>query len=360
MGISAINSFTLRDFANAILDKKPDLILIYTGHNEYYGALGVGSSVNLGYSRFLINTYLWLRDFRTTQFLQNIISGVYGLFSSATSIDSDGANETLMSRMIGESLIPLDSDLFNYGIDQFTGNMEDVIRILDENEIPIIIGNLTCNLKDQKPFISLNENKSINADKVFLLAKEEYVNNNFLKARQLFFKAKELDALRFRAPGKINEAIIKLASKYKLPLVNVDSVLQSNSPNGIVGANLMVDHLHPNIDGYRMMGDAYFNAMLRTKLLPKNIKANIPIEIADSILKANFPFTRLDSTLADLSVIVLTGSYPFVPKGTPNYKMMNLRPKDFVDTIAFKVMNKEIKWESSHATLSDYYFKKGD
>jgi tetratricopeptide (TPR) repeat protein len=58
--------------------------------------------------------------------------------------------------------------------------------------------------------------------------------------------------------------------------------------------------------------------------------------------------------------MILTGNYPFVPKGTPNYKMMNFRPKDFVDTVAFKVMGKEIKWESGHATLSDYYFNKGD
>ena len=61
-----------------------------------------------------------------------------------------------------------------------------------------------------------------------------------------------------------------------------------------------------------------------------------------------------------MQVIILTGQYPFVPKGTLNYKMMNFKPKDFVDTIAIKVINKEIKWESAHATLSDYYFYKGD
>ncbi|WP_290665022.1 GDSL-type esterase/lipase family protein, partial [Ignavibacterium sp.] len=55
LGISAINSYTLRDFVPAVLEQKPDLILIYAGHNEYYGALGVGSTVSLGTSRTLIN-----------------------------------------------------------------------------------------------------------------------------------------------------------------------------------------------------------------------------------------------------------------------------------------------------------------
>ena len=84
------------------------------------------------------------------------------------------------------------------------------------------------------------------------------------------------------------------------------------------------------------------------------------IKKADSLLVANFPFTKLDSTVAQMQVIILTGQYPFVPKGTLNYKMMNYKSRDFVDTMAIKVINKEIKWESAHATLSDYYFYKGD
>ena len=59
-GISAINTYTIRDIVPGIVEQQPDLILIYTGHNEYYGAFGVGSSVSLGYSRTLVNTYLKL------------------------------------------------------------------------------------------------------------------------------------------------------------------------------------------------------------------------------------------------------------------------------------------------------------
>jgi tetratricopeptide (TPR) repeat protein len=360
LGISAINSYTIRDFAKAVVEKEPDLVLIYTGHNEYYGALGVGSSIKLGFSRNLINTYLWLRDFRTTQFLQNIISSIYGIFTSSNSINSDGGNETLMSRMIGESLIPYNSDLFNYGIEQFSGNMDDVLQILKVKGVPVVIGDLTCNLKDQRPFVSSKDGKYPPADQVFSEANKEYAKGDINKSKELYFEAKEYDALRFRAPRKINEVIYQLAKKYKLPLVRIDSIFKSQSPNGIVGANLMVDHLHPNINGYRLMGNAYFDMLVQQKLLPNGVRNNISEPKADSILVANFPFTRLDSTIAEMSVMILTGNYPFVPKGTPNYKTINFRPKDFVDTVAFKVMGKEIKWESGHATLSDYYFNKGD
>lgn len=359
LGISAINSYTLRDFAKGVVEMQPDLILIYTGHNEYYGALGVGSSVNMGYSRALVNFYLSIRDFRTTQFLQNIISGVFGIFKSVGLKGSEN-KETLMSRMIGESLIPFNSEMFNNGIDQFKGNLDDIFKIFSDKNIPVVIGNLTFNAKDQKPFVSLKDGKNPAADDVYLNAQREYESGNFEKANQLFMKAKELDALRFRAPQKINDAIYDLAKKYNLSVVNVDSVFQSNSPNGIVGSNLMVDHLHPTFAGYRILGDAYFKKMLDLDLLPSGLRASISESNADSILKVNFPFTRLDSTVAEMKVIQLKGSYPFVPKGTLNYKMLTFKPKDLVDTLAIELINNDIPWESAHGLLSDYYFKKGD
>ena len=359
LGISAINSYTIRDFAKGVVEMKPDLILIYTGHNEYYGALGVGSSVNMGYSRALVNFYLSLRDFRTTQFLQNIISGVFGIFKSVGSNGSEN-KETLMSRMIGESLIPYNSEMFNNGIDQFKGNMDDILKTFSDKNIPVVIGNLTFNAKDQKPFVSVKDRNFPSADDVYLNAQREYESGNFEKAEQLFVQAKELDALRFRAPQKINDVIYDLAKKYNLSVVNVDSVFQSNSPNGIVGSNLMVDHLHPTFVGYRILGDAYFKKMLDLKLLPSGVRASISESKADSILKVNFPFTQLDSTVAEMKVIQLKGNYPFVPKGTLNYKMLTFKPKDIVDTLAIELINNDIPWESAHALLSDYYFKKSD
>jgi len=359
-GISAINTYTLRDFVPGIIEQNPDLIIIYTGHNEYYGALGAGSSVSLGYSRTLVNTYIKLVDFKTTQLLQNIISGIYGIFSSSNEKDGEAGNETLMSRMIGESLIAFESDIYNFGVEQFDGNMDDILKMFKERNIPVILGTLTCNIKDLKPFVSVKDDKFPPAEDIYHQAKDYYEKEDFDKAKELFFKAKELDALRFRAPQKINESIISLAKKYNYPVVDIDSAFKSKSPNGIVGENLMVDHLHPNLDGYRLMGEEYFKAMSNLKLLPKGSRTKISETKADSILAANFPFTRLDSTVAEMQLMILTGQYPFTPKGTVNYKVLNYKIEDFVDSIAVQVINKDIRWETAHATLSNYYFLKKD
>jgi hypothetical protein len=42
--IIAVNSYTFYDKIDEILKEDPDAILIYAGHNEFYGELGIGSS----------------------------------------------------------------------------------------------------------------------------------------------------------------------------------------------------------------------------------------------------------------------------------------------------------------------------
>lgn len=359
LGISAINSYTLRDFVPALLEQNPDLVLIYAGHNEYYGALGVGSTVSIGSSRFLVNLYLWLYNFKTTQLLRDAISWVYGLFNKTDKV-SEANNETLMSQMIGNSLITYDSDQYWAGIKQFEGNLRDIVEMIRNKNVPVIIGKLTCNLRDQKPFVSVKTEKYPSAEEIFIRANEEMKNGNIKEARKLFLLAKEYDALRFRAPQKINEVITEIGNQFRVPVVDIDSVFRKLSPNELVGYNLTVDHLHPNIDGYRLIAQTFYNKMKEINLLPKGKRAELSEEKADSILKANFPFTALDSTLANFSIIVLTGQYPFVPKGTPNYKMLNYKMKNIVDTIAAATFNKQYKWETAHSKLAEYYFNRNE
>mgnify|MGYP000915160728 CR=1 FL=1 len=56
-----------------IIEQNPDMILIYAGHNEYYGALGAGSLESLGNSRWLVNQMLAANKYKTVQLLRNTI-----------------------------------------------------------------------------------------------------------------------------------------------------------------------------------------------------------------------------------------------------------------------------------------------
>ncbi len=356
ISMTAVGSYTLLDLIPGVLDEKPDLILIYAGHNEYYGALGVGSMESFGSSRSLTRLILYLNKFKTTQLVRNSIHWVSSLFSSEESGKTSG---TLMSRMAKNQYILLNSGKFNAGIEQFRENLNSILSLIKGKRVPVIIGRLVSNLKDQKPFISVNTPDYETADQVYKKAEIELNENNFNKADSLFRLAKDLDALRFRAPEKMNSVINQLGIEYNAKIVKTDSIFDSNSPEGIVGDNLIVDHLHPNIRGNQLLGKAYYDVMEKSGFLPKYEKPNIPFAIQDSLTRADFMFTQLDSIIGNDIIKMLKSDWPFVKNGKQE-TMDFSDDKNFLDETASEFLKNKISWADAHLKVATEYLRKDD
>lgn len=356
VGMTATNSYTMLDLLPGILEQKPDLIIIYAGHNEYYGALGAGSLESLGRSRTLVNLMLYLEKYKTVQFLRSFIQWTAGLFSGNQDTDSG----TLMSRMAKEQEIPLKSEVYNDGIEQFEGNLRDILQMAGNKNVPVILGTLTSNLKDQPPFISKSENDLPPANKIYEEAKVKLRNGRITEALSLFRYAKDLDALRFRAPEKMNDLIRKLAADYGDYVVNIDSAFNSLSPDSIVGNNLMTDHLHPTLRGYQIMGKLFYEEMEATRLLAAS-KLSIKSDTAqDRLALENFAFSDIDTTIAVYRIKLLKDDWPYKKKKEqiPLYEL--IKPQDYSDSLAFDVVLNKITWEKAHRLLAGRFLAKND
>ncbi len=360
ISMTAVNSYTVLDLLPGVLDQKPDLILIYAGHNEYYGALGVGSVQSYGSSRTLIKLMLYLNKFKTTQLVRNSIQWIISLFAS----DNSGTSGTLMSRMAKDKYILLNSEVFNAGLQQFKENLTGILHLTKEKGVPVILGRLVSNLKDQKPFISVNTPGYKTADQVYEEAEEDFRNNNYTKADSLFRLAKDLDALRFRSPEKMNKIIDDLGKEFQVATIPIDSIFESASPDGIVGDNLIVDHLHPNVQGYQLIGKAFYDCMEKQGYLPKSENAKIRFSKQDSLTRANFMFTKLDSVLGNDFVRLLKIDWPYVKKkvAISEFKpkdFLNLfKPKDAIDSIAMYRIENQISWIDAHFMAATFYLKR--
>jgi len=357
LGITAVNSYTIRDLLGGVLEKSPDLIIIYAGHNEYYGALGVGSMESFGTSRDIINLALWLNRFKTLELLTDIIRDVYGWFSSVQPVNRDA---TLMARMVKEQQITVGSDLFWDGVSQFEGNMRDILKIAKENNVKLLLSTLTSNTRDQRPFVSVKTENYPRADEIFKQAQYELNKSNFHSADSLFTLAKELDALRFRAPEKINELIREFSREYNFHLVNIDSVFRAKSPYAIVGDNLMTDHLHPTLGGYQLMGKAYFNAMTSYGYLPETKPVSLSEKQQDSTIKANFIFSRLDSLQAHYRITALKNNWPFISEELKIPMIDLLKPQNYIDSLVYKCTEGKLDWEYLHRKAAEWYLENGD
>jgi tetratricopeptide (TPR) repeat protein len=353
LSFSAINSYSVADMIDEVLAHQPDIILIYTGHNEYYGALGVGSVENGGNYIWLKKIHLSLLRLKTYQLLQKSIAWLSSKLKS-----NEVADGTLMERIVKEKKIAYGSSLYFGGIEQFEYNIREVLEKAKKRNVPVILSELVSNLRDQKPFVSDKDNPLQNADFYFNKAQSFEEKGQFDSAKANYIKAKDFDMLRFRASEDLNTIIHKLGEEYKTPVVPMVNFFEKYSPNGLIGNNLMLEHLHPNINGYFIMSDAFFNIMKNNGFINKTwdtLRIN-PI----SYYRNNWGFTPFDSLVGDLKIKMLKAGWPFQPEAHRNNFKESYVPFSFEDSLAFDyVISENVHIEDKHVYLANYYSKKG-
>jgi tetratricopeptide (TPR) repeat protein len=268
--------------------------------------------------------------------------------------DKNAATRTLMEDIVAEQTIPYGSSLYEAGKKQFEENMDALLQKATKNGVPVLLSELVSNLNGQEPFISLEDKDGQSAKSIFILAQLAEKRGKHDKARQLYIKAKDFDALRFRAPENFNVIIKGLANKYTLPLVPMISYFEKESPDSILGNALFLDHLHPNSIGYHLMAKAFYETMEVNHL----ISNHWPPSCIEQ--EQNQGFTDLDSVYGAINIQDLKSGWPFQPKTLPYHFAQNYKPSTLVEEIAFHASTTpDYSLEQGHLDLGDYYAQHG-
>ncbi len=334
--MAAVTSYVLLDFVDEILAREPDAVVIYTGHNEYLGIGGVGSSYVGASSPALARLTLSLRRLHFYRGFETWLSRWLG--GDATPAE-DG---TLMSRVARERQIPYGSVLYQRGLEQFRGNMQRILDRFLAAGVPVFAGTLASNERDQPPFLnvlaegidaaaweaatagggaSLEAGDATTAETAFRdsLALDEGAADAWYglgaallaqgrrsEAREAFLAAKDRDALRFRAPEAMNDILRELAGTTGATLVDTQHALAQASQDRIIGADLMLEHLHPNVRGYFLLGDAFYE--------PLAAATGSGVRINRETAWLERPATELDALAGGYRIEVLKNDWPFVPE----------------------------------------------
>jgi tetratricopeptide (TPR) repeat protein/lysophospholipase L1-like esterase len=350
--ITAINSYTLLDILDDILNEKPDAILIYAGHNEYYGAFGVGSNEGFGKNRLLIFAHLKLMNLRIYQLLRNTIDNISGLINKSKNEQKEG---TLMSRIVKKSEIPYESDDYNSGIEQYKKNMSKILEKASKKNVPVFLSTLVSNIKDLKPFGSEKNNTKKNANLFYNEAIEKMNNGEFKTAKELFTRARDYDCVRFRASSDINKVIEEFASEYNATIVPMLTEFESNSPDSLIGNNLLCEHVHPNISGYFLMADVFYKSLINSCIITNGANET-NVESATSF-KKSYGYTELDSLLGYRMIENLKQYWPFKDySNLKTEKPQRFIPKNMVDSLVFNIIfNKTVTPLEAHHFLAKKY-----
>lgn len=286
-GVTAINSWSIRVWAKEVLACQPDMLVIYAGHNEFYGGFGPASLNAAGTNRTRVLAEIWLRDLRISRAISDLIAAVAPANTAPRGL--------LMEQLARERAIALDSDVYRGCRDNFRTNLEDIARYAADAGVPLVLCGLVSNEKDLVPMNSLHREDlstderenweahyqagraagdahrwqraleayaeaalidDTHAELIYRMGEANERLGSHEEARGLYRRARDLDALRFRATAEFSEVIREVAQRHGARYVDVLPAFASASPHGLIGWNLMTDHLHPTLRGNYLIARA--------------------------------------------------------------------------------------------------------
>lgn len=355
LGIAATNSYALVDFTSEVIAQKPDAILIYSGHNEYYGALGVGSTESLGAFPGFVRVYLRLQRLKTLLLFRNSIRAVAGLFRRRDT--SDTSSPSRMESVARDQRIELDGNTYSAGTNQFESNLAIVLARFHDAGIPVFIGSLVSNIRDQQPLAFLSEGGAITGAKAtFDSAALLLAAGDSSAAKPMFERARDLDVVRFRAPSVFNTIIRRQAARHSAVYVPVAETFASASMHGIPGSDLILEHVHPNARGYALLGQAFVEAM-RISAVPK--AADFTRLRPWTEYQQRMSLTEFDERIALHEVKTVTTRWPFVAFSKQQDYRGTYKPTDKADSLAFLVSRGGLTWTAAKSTLAEHYARAG-
>lgn len=325
---SSMSSYYISDIAKKLKYYKPDFLIIYSGHNEYYGTIN-----SVRKNHFENKTYLFLKEFKIIQLLIKILN-------IEKSLDTE--NQTLMEKLYDQNYILNNDERNNYIIDCFKKNMQSVFNSYKNDRVKIIVIEPISNIIEMAPFKGekdeelnkeiesyidiLKENK-IEKIKEFVNSKISDNNNAnlmYLKAIMLkkinnfntlynFKVAKDLDLVPFRAKSQLIDSLIELQklnmSKNNINYLSLEKKYLSFTNEDIFSNIIFSDHLHFNFKGNLLC--SYYLALELSRIFSLNLNYKILESNYDdsNFYYNNLYYSDISEILAYQNLNSLFGSY---------------------------------------------------
>lgn len=291
-------SYRLIPIMKEILEYEPDLFILYTGHNEFLEERSYGRIKD---APPIVKN---LMKIRTVALFRKI------MFAGKEDSTPENGKLTLPAEVDarldyedGLENFEREPELRNDIISHFESNVEEMILMSEEAGVPLILVNPVSNLKDSPPFksafrksMSEQERTKVNslwkeaeeidwdrnAEKIALLEKALELNpkhaelffstgkayermGRFDEAKENFIQAKDADIAPLRILEPMHHVLIDLSREHDIIFVDARELFEEKSPGGIPGDEMLLDHVHPDIEGHQIIADAIFE-----KLIEKN------------------------------------------------------------------------------------------
>ena len=297
-------SYRLLPILTEIMNYEPDLVVIYTGHNEFledrtYAHLRDPS----GWQSISQHA---VRNIRTIHLVREMWHKITGDEVSTQQVSLATEVETILDQQSGLKSYQRDRTWQANVIEHFKFNIHKMIEICDSNRVPLYLCNPACNIRDCTPFKSAptsgldpatiqsikqtkaNISKQLksrsvqpiresahrltqldphNAATLFQAGLLLMDNGAGVAARDVLLRAKDEDICPLRILTVMNDFLTSVPSGPALQVIDVQEHFAEQSPVQIPGDNLFLDHVHPTIRGHQLIAGYLFERMVAQAII---------------------------------------------------------------------------------------------
>jgi tetratricopeptide (TPR) repeat protein len=214
--------------------------------------------------------------------------------------------------MFMDKQVRADSPRMQPAYDNFASNLKEIVGAAHASGAHVLLSTVATNLRDSAPFGSLHRGglapdalqswsalvqhgaeleaeqsyaealqlytsaariDDQYAELQFRIARCDWAVGDFAAAKEHYTRARDLDTLRFRADSRINEIIraTARASGSDAVLLDTDSLFAGESHNGVIGSELLYDHVHLTPLANYLFARSVFEQVVKT--LPNGAKS---------------------------------------------------------------------------------------
>jgi len=299
--MTAINSHVVLPIARDCASHAPDLYVVYMGNNEVRGPFGAGTAYqSFSPSLGVIRASIAAKSLRLGQVLE-------GLSDIVTGRQRSGPREWRGMEMNLANAVPADGPRLAKVHADFRANLTDICLAGLDAGADIALCTVGVNLKDCPPFASMHRaelseanlaewdetfQQGLHAEKAgqpalaaehfaravaidprhaegqFRLGRSSLAAGQLDRARVAMRLARDLDGLRFRTDGRLNEIVREVPGEFdsqKVWLVDVERRFDdvADTP-GLPGRELLYEHVHMTFAGNYVIARALFDAVSRS------------------------------------------------------------------------------------------------
>jgi len=293
-------SYRLVPILEEVLAYRPDMIVLYVGHNEFLEDREYAHIRDR--SRWVAAPWEWVARTRTYNLLREGYRRAMGT--------SDAEGRPVLKADV-DAILDYKGGLAKYRrddrwrrgvIEHFRFNIERLVRMARQAGVNVLLVNPVSNLRDCPPFKSQNRDgltgeqferwkaicrvaagqsgpRAVKLLREALAIDDQYALVHFRlgkaldgmgeieQARAAYVRAKELDICPLRMLEPMHEAIGEVARQTGTPLVDARKLIEQCSPDGIPGNVYLCDHVHPKIAAHWLIADALIDELARQQIV---------------------------------------------------------------------------------------------